>query len=147
MANIMWPRTSSTPASKNLLLQCQKHGFVTRHIEVGHAQDEGLIALVGTAIEKIGRFGVGARDNDSGHLHDVQLEARGIEALDLLVLRDQHFSALVAALLYPRLLIFNVISRHAYLDEAADQISHVSIAAVSGIGIGNDEGPVVDFRA
>ena len=35
---------------------------------------------------------------------------------------------------------------HAGLDEAADQVAHVRIAAVAGVGVGDDERPVVVRR-
>ena len=100
-------------------------------MQVRHAQDEGLIALVRAAVQKAGGLGVGARDNDAGNLHDIELEARSIEPLHLLVLRDQHLAALVAALLHARLLIFDVIAGNAHFHEAANQIANVRIAAVA----------------
>ena len=36
-----------------------------------------------------------------------------------------------------------MISGNADFDEAADEVAHVGIAAVAGIGVGDDEGPVV----
>ena len=81
-----------------------------------------------------------------GHPHDVELEARGVEALDLLVLGDEHLAALVAALLGARLLVLDVIAGHADLDESPDQVAHVRVAAVPGVGVGDDERPEVDLR-
>ena len=128
-----------------LALDGQEHGLVAGHIEIGHAQNEGLIALVGTAIEQARRLGVGASHDDARHTHDIELEARGIEAQDLLVLRHQHLTALVSALLVARLLVFDVVSRHAHFHEAANQVAHVRVSAVSGIGVGDDERPIVEF--
>ena len=81
-----------------------------------------------------------------GHPHDVELQARGVEALDLLVFGHEHLAGLVAALLRARLLIFDVVARHADLDEAADQVADMRVAAVAGVGVGDDEGPIVDDR-
>ena len=97
-------------------------------------------------VEERRGLGVGAGDDDAGDPHDVELEARGVEALDLLVLRDEHLAALVAALLHAGLLILDVIAGHADLDEAANQVAHVRVAAVAGVGVGDDEGAVVDDR-
>ena len=76
-------------------------------------------------------FGVGAGDDDAGHAHDVELEPGGVEALDLLVLGDEDLAVLVAALLRAGLLVLDVIAGHADLDEAADQVAHVGVAAVA----------------
>ena len=81
-----------------------------------------------------------------GHAHDVELEARGVEPLDLLVLGHEHLAALVAALLGARLLVLDVVAGHADLDEAADQVAHVGVAAVAGVGVGDDERAEVDLR-
>ena len=122
--------------------ECRLEG---RHVEVRGAEDERLVAIVAPAVEQIGRLGVGAGDDEPGDAHDVELEARGAEALDLLVLGDEHLAALVPALLGARLLILDVIARHAHLDEAPDQVAHVGVAAVAGVGVGDDEGPEVDL--
>ncbi len=99
----------------------QEARLVRRASEVGGAQDERLVALVAAAVEQVGRLGVGAGDDDAGHAHDVELEAGGVEALDLLVLGDQHLAALVAALLGAGLLVLDVVAGHAGLDEAPDR--------------------------
>ena len=125
----------------------RKRDLVGRHVEVGGAQDERLIALVAAAVEQRGGLGVGARHDDARHAHDVELEARGVEALDLLVLGHQHLAALVAALLRAGLLVLDVVAGHAGLDEAADQVAHVRVAAVAGVGVGDDERAEVDRRA
>ena len=91
--------------------------LVGRHFEVRGAEEERLVALVGTAVEQVGRLGVGARHDDAGDSHDVELEARGVQPLVLLVLRDQHLAALVAALLRARALVLDVVARDAGLHE------------------------------
>ena len=95
---------------------------------------------------RLAGLGVGARDDDAGDVHHVELEARRVEPLDLLVGGDQHLAALVAALLGARPLVLDVVAGHARLDEAADQVAHVRVAAVAGVGVGDDERPVVDGR-
>ena len=110
---------------------------------MGGPQDERLVAIVAAPVEQRRRFGVGAGDDQARHAHDVELEARRGEALQLLVLGDQHLAALVAALLHARLLVLDVVARHAHLDEAADEVADVGVAAVARVGIGDDEGPEV----
>src|SRR5664279_2408669 len=108
-----------------LSLESEEYGLVSRYLQVGDAQDERLVALVRTSVQQAGRFGVGARHDDSGHPHDVELQSRGIEALDLIVLRHQHFAALVTALLYARLLVLDVVTGHPDFHESADQVPNV----------------------
>ena len=43
-------------------------------------------------------------------------------------------------------LILDVIARHAGLDEAANQVADVGISAVTSVGVGDDERPVVVGR-
>ncbi len=97
------------------------------------------------AVEEGRGLGVGAGDDDAGHAHDVELEAGRVEPLDLLVHRHEHLAALVAALLAAGLLVLDVVAGHADLDKAADQVADVGVAAVAGVGVGDDEGPVVDL--
>ena len=124
----------------------QEAGLVRRNLEIGGAEQERLVALVGAAVDQVRGLGIGTRDDDAGHPHDVELEASGVEALDLFVGRHQNLAALMAALLGARALVFDVVSGHAGLDEAADQVAHVRISAVAGVGVGDDEGAVVRRR-
>ena len=110
------------------------------------AEEERLVALVGATVDQVGRLGVGAGHDDAGDPHDVELEAGGVQPLVLLVLRDQHLAALVAALLGARTLVLDVVARDAGLHEAADQVAHVRVAAVAGVGVGDDERPEVVGR-
>ena len=121
----------------------QEHLLVARNCGVGGTEDERLIALVGAAVEQVGCFSIGAGNDDSRHAHDVELETGRVESLDLLVGADQHFAALMSTLLHAGLLVFDVIPRHSDLDEAANQVAHVGVAAVAGVGIGDDERAVV----
>ena len=122
----------------------QEARLVGRDLEVGGAEQERLVALVGAALDEVGRLGVGAGHDDARHPHDVELEACGVEPLDLLVGRHQHLAALMAALLGARPLVLDVVAGHAGLDEAADQVADVRISTVAGVGVGDDERPVVD---
>ncbi len=125
----------------------QEARLVRRDSEVGDAEQERLVAFVGAAVDQVGGLGVGTRDDDPWHSHDVELEAGGVESLDLLVRRDEHLAALMAAFLGTWTLVFDVVAGHASLDEAADQVAHVWISTVSGVGVGDDERPEVDCRS
>ena len=124
----------------------QEAGLVGRNLQVRGAEQERLVTLVSAAVEQVGRLGIGARDDDARHPHDVELEAGGVEALDLFVGRHQNLAALMAALLGTRALVLDVVSRHPGFDETLDQVAHVWIAAVAGVGVGDDERPVVHRR-
>ena len=115
-------------------------------LQVGGAEQERLVALVGAAVDQVGRLGVRARDDDAGHPHDVELEAGGVEALDLFVRGNENLAALMAALLRAGALVLDVVSGHAGLDEAANQVAHVRVSAVAGVGVGDDERAEVDGR-
>ena len=52
----------------------------------------------------------------------------------------------MAALLGAGALVLDVVAGHADLDEAADQVAHVRVTAVAGVGVGDDERPVVILR-
>ena len=124
----------------------QEAGLVRGNLQVGGAEQERLVALVGAAVEQVGGLGVRARHDDAGHPHHVELEAGGVEALDLLVGRHQNLAALMAALLRAGALVLDVVARHAGLDEAPNQVADVRITAVTGVGVGDDERPVVVGR-
>ena len=113
---------------------------------VGRPEDERLVPLVGAVVEERGRLGIGPGDDDARHAHDVELEARRVEPLVLLVLADQDLAGLVAALLGARLLVLDVIARDADLDESPDQVPNVRVTAVAGVGVGDDERAEVDGR-
>ena len=121
-------------------------GLVGRNFQVGGAEYERLVALVSATVDQVGSLGVGARDDDARHPHDVELEAGSVETLDLFVGRHQNLAALMPTLLGARPLVLDVVSRHARFDEPLDQVAHVRIAAVAGVGVGDDERPVVDRR-
>ena len=80
------------------------------------------------------------------HAHHVELKSRRVQSLVLLVLRHQHFAALMPAFLRPRALILDVITRHAHFHEPPNQIANVRIAAVPGVSIRNNERPEIISR-
>ena len=121
----------------------QETRLVRRDLQVRHTEQERLIALIGTAVDQVGGLGVGAGHDDSGHAHDVELEPRGVQTLDLLIRGHQHLAALVPALLRAGTLVLDVVSGHAGFDETTNQVAHVRISAVAGVSVGDDEGTVV----
>ena len=125
--------------------QGQEAGLVRRNVHVGGAEQERLVALVGAAVDQVGRLGVRAGDDDAGHPHDVELEPGGVEPLDLLVRRHQNLPALMAAFFGARPLVLDVVARDADLDEATDQVAHVRVTAVAGVGVSDDERAEVIF--
>src|SRR6478672_11912931 len=121
MAYRRWPVSSVTPSSCKCWINARKHGLYA-----------GTMGFV-----------VGAGDDEAWNAHDVELKAGRVQSLVLLVLRHKHFAALMAALLRARTLVFDVITGNAGFHEAADQVAHVWIAAVTGVGVGDDERPKI----
>src|SRR5208282_3516808 len=122
-------------------------GLVAGQVDVRGAQDERLIALVAPALNEGCGLGISSGHKDARNPHDIELEASSIQTLDLLVLSHHHLTALMAAFLRSRLLIFDVISRNADFYKAANQIADVRVAAVTGVGVGDDEGPEIHGRS
>ena len=122
-----------------MLNQRQEARLIGRHVGVGRPNQEGLIALVAATVDQVGGFGVGSGDDDARNSHHVELEAGRVQALVLLVLCHKHLAALMAALLGARTLVLDVVARNADFHEAADQVANVRIAAVAGVGVGDDE--------
>ncbi len=104
---------------------------VARQIRIRGPQDERLIPLVGAIVEERRGLGVGPGDDDARDPHDVELQARRVEPLVLLVLADEDLAGLVAALLGAGLLVLDVVAGHPDLDESADQVPDVRVAAVT----------------
>ena len=120
--------------------------LVAGQLDVGSAKNERLVALVRPAVDESRRLGIGSGDDDTGHPHDVELETRRVEPIDLFVLGDEHLAALVAAFLDARLLVLDVVTGNADFDEAADEVADVRVSAVTRVGVGDDERPEVDLR-
>ena len=52
----------------------------------------------------------------------------------------------MAALLGARLLVLDVVARNTDFDETSDEVAHVRIAAVAGIGVGDNHRREVNHR-
>ena len=124
----------------------QETGAVARQVGVRRPEDERLVSLVGAVVEECRRLGVGPRDDDARHSHDVELEPRRVEPLVLLILPDQDLAALMTAFLGARLLVLDVVARHAHLDESSDEVSNMCVTAMARVGVGDDERAKVDVR-
>ena len=99
---------------------CKKSGFIRWNRQICGAEDERLVAFIGATVEEICGLGVGAGDNDAGHAHDVELETRSVEALDLLVFANENLAALMAALFHAGLLVFDVVAGYASFHKSAN---------------------------
>ena len=133
----------SDPQLVKMLDQRQEARLVGWHVRVGRANQEGLIPFIAPTFDQVGGFGVGAGDDEAGNAHDVELKAGRVQSLVLLVLRHKHFAALMAALLGARTLVLDVVARNASFHEAANQVAHVWIATVAGVGVSDDEWPKI----
>jgi hypothetical protein len=51
-----------------------------------------------------------------------------------------------SALLGPRPLVLDVVAGDTGLDESSNQVAHVRISAVTGVGVGDDERTKIDGR-
>jgi hypothetical protein len=69
-----------------------------------------------------------------------------VQPPDLLVFSHQNLAALVPALLRAGLLIFNVVAWNPNFNKAPNQVAHVRVSTVAGVGIRDNEGPEVDRR-
>ena len=106
--------------------QGQRRQFVRRDIGAGRSEDEGVVPLVAAVVEEVRGLGIGAGHDDAWHPHDVELEASGVEALDLFVNADENLAALVAALLGAGALVLYVIAGDPDLDEPADEVAQAA---------------------
>jgi len=108
------------------------------------AGEERPVVVVDVRRDEVGRLGVGAREEDGRHAHDVGGEPRGDQFLDRLARRDEHLAAHVAALLDRGQLVLEVDARGARLDHRLHQLEGVQHAAETGLGVGDDRREVVD---
>ena len=121
-------------------------GAIARDFEVCRAKDERLVAFVGPTLEKRRGLRVRPRHDDPGHPHDVELQSGGVQPLDLLLRRHEDLASLMPTLLGTRFLVLDVIAGHTGLDEPTDEVADMPVAAMPGVGVGDDERPEVDHR-
>ena len=108
--------------------------------------DELLVALVDVRGHQRGCFGVGAGDDEAGHVLDVGREAGGVEGADVLRGRDEDLAAEVAALLLGSELVLEVHTCCAGGDHRAHELVDVDGAAEACFRVGHDRSePVVDL--
>src|SRR6185369_12129963 len=122
-----------------MLDQREEAWLVGRHLRICRPNQEGLVALVASSVNEVGCFSIGTGDDEARNTHDVELKAGRVQSLVLLVLRHEHFAALMATLLRARTLVLDVIARNAGFHKAADQVAHVGLATMASIGVGDDE--------
>ena len=123
----------------------QKGHLIAGDIDLGCSKDKAVIAFIATAVEEGRGFSVRPGNDNPADFHQVQLEAGCIKAFDLFIHRYQNLAGLMATFFNTRLLILNVITGNAGFNKAADQITHMGVATMAGIGVGNDEGAVIDL--
>ena len=105
---------------------------------------ERLVVVVDVGRHQIGRFGVGAREQDRRHAHAIGREPRGDQLLDRFARRHQHLAAHVAALLHRGELVLEMHAGGARIDHRLHQLERVQHAAETGFGVGDDRREVID---
>ena len=100
--------------------------------------DERAVALVDIGGDELGRFGVGAGDDEGRHAADVGGEARRDEAALMLRCRDQNLAAQMAALLFRGELVLEVNAGRAGVDIGLHDLEDVERAAEAGLRVGDD---------
>ena len=109
------------------------------------AGDERLVALVDVGGDQGGGLGVGAGDDDGRDVGDVGREPGRGEGADVLLGRDEHLAAEVAALLLGGQLVLPVRTADTGGDHRLLQLVDVQGAAEAGLAVGDDRNqPVVD---
>jgi hypothetical protein len=94
--------------SRSSFLRGIDHLVETLLFGVGRTEDEGVVAHVDVVVEQSRRLGVGARNDEGLRAHDVRLQPRGDQTVDVLLHRHEHFPGHMAAFFCPWLLIFEV---------------------------------------
>ncbi len=108
------------------------------------AGGERQVVRVDVAGQQVGGLGVGARDDQGRHAHDVGGQARGDQLVDRLARRHQHLAAHVAALLHAGELVLEMHARRAGLDHRLHQLEGIEDAAEARLGVGHDRLQEVD---
>ena len=110
------------------------------------AGDERLVALVDVGGDQRRRFGVGPGDDDGRNVADVGRQPGRGQRADVLLGRDQHLAAEVAALLLRGQLVLPVRTRDTGGDHGLLQLVHVQRATEAGLAVGDDRGQPVLHR-
>ncbi len=106
--------------------------------------DKRLVARIMIGQQQICRVGVGARNDDRGHAHDIGRETRSHQLVDGFRRRHQYLAAEVSALFRRRQLIFKVHGSRARADQRLGQFERIEVAAKARLGVGNDGSQPVD---
>mmetsp|Transcript_33377 Transcript_33377/g.71895 ORF Transcript_33377/g.71895 Transcript_33377/m.71895 type:complete len:438 (-) Transcript_33377:409-1722(-) len=104
----------------------------------GDTLDVRMVNGIDVGVDHGGRLRISARHQDQGRVQHIGLKSDGNEALDVLLGRDQDLATHVSALLGARLLILDVNSRSAVLNEHLRQLHGGSDATMSSVSIRND---------
>lgn len=107
-------------------------------------EDELVVADVNGRGDELAGLGVGAGNDEVLAAHDVPLEARGVETVDVLADGDEDLAGQMAALLSTVELILKVHRRRTILRKELCELQHGRETAVAGITIGDDGAEVVD---
>ncbi len=91
----------------------------------------------------VGAVGVGAGDEDGGHVADIGGKAGGDQLLHGFLGGDQNFAAHVSALFGRAELVFEVDGGGSGFDHSLHQLEGVESSAESGFGIGDERGEPV----
>ncbi len=89
-------------------------------------------------VRQLGRFRIGAGDDQRRHAHDVGGKPRRIEIADMGRGRDQHLAAEMAAFLLRGQLVLEMDAGRARLDIGLHDLEGVERPAEAGLGIGDD---------
>lgn len=111
------------------------------------AGDERLVALVDVGGDQRGRLGVGTGDHHRGNISHIGREPSRRQSADVLLGRDQHLAAQVAALLLRGQLVLPVRTRNARGDQGFLQLVDVERAAKAGLAVGDNRRQPVLHRS
>ncbi len=134
------------PLAVELAHDRQERGLVVGDVGIRRPEDEAVVAFIAAAIKEGGGLRVGARDDDAWDLHQVELKACRIQAFDLFIHRYQHLACLVTALFHAGFLVLDMVPGDADFDEAPHQVADMGITAMTGVGVGDDEGSIINLR-
>lgn len=96
------------------------------------AQDELVVPDIDGAAEQLPALRVGARNDEILRPHQIPLEPRRDQAVDMLADGDEHFAGQMAAFLAPVELVFEMHGRRAVLGEQLGQLHDSRQPSVSG---------------